>query len=78
MLAVLAFHDDVSLVNLAGLTLCISGTLAFHRTKRGREDVDGRPSAHGDYDPVHMADMELESFINTEDDGELSDGWDDI
>lgn len=77
------FNDKLTLMNMGGLLLCIVGTLGYERFKSfnqsynqgvGREDIE--------YDPVRQADVELECFLNVDDedlsDGELSDGWDDM
>mmetsp|Transcript_19016 Transcript_19016/g.24810 ORF Transcript_19016/g.24810 Transcript_19016/m.24810 type:complete len:408 (-) Transcript_19016:134-1357(-) len=77
LLAVLVFNDKFTLWNGLGLLLCIIGTLGYQQLK-SIENANSN-EVH-DYDPVRQADVELEFFLNTEDesDAELSDGWDDM
>jgi hypothetical protein len=96
MLAVLVFNDKLTPTNMGGLVLCVIGTLGYHRIKSSNRASGGGPHDskseqesyvglnHQEYDPVRQADVELECFMNIEDDehsdsdGELSDGWDDM
>lgn len=91
ILAVLVFNDKLTLTNTGGLVLCIIGTLGYQQLKgsRGGKNNDGSDMLdlveNQEYDPVRQADVELECFMNVEEeqddymsDGELSDGWDDM
>jgi hypothetical protein len=89
VLAVLVFNDKLTPTNIGGLVLCVIGTLGYHRIKSSnRSSHDSKSeqeySSNQEYDPVRQADVELECFMNIEDDehsdgdGELSDGWDDM
>ena len=81
LLAILVFHDSLSAINLAGLALCISGTCLYHRAKSGAWTGDATDHGHHEYDSVVQADAELiaafEESAADDEDGELSDGWDD-
>ena len=88
VLALLILHEHLSVTNAAGLALCIGGTLGYHWVRAGpfgavggggHGGAGGSRSAGvdglGEYDRVHLADVELAGFLtndsDSDDDGDV-------